>query len=151
LIRQMLQNLHDDGVTIFMTTHYIEEADQLCHRVAIINQGSIVALDTPERLRSSTPDVVIDIAFGSAAPIPPEVEERCSKIVKLREERFRLFTAAPEEVIKLLKAFSESTGRSIVAMSTMKPTLEDVFIKYTGLDPLAAERMEQLRPRRGAS
>jgi hypothetical protein len=57
--------------------------------------------------------------------------------------------ANPEEVIKLLKAFSESQGRGIVAMSTMKPTLEDIFIKYTGLDPLSAERMEQLRPRRG--
>jgi len=151
LIRQILQQLHNEGVTIFMTTHYIEEADQLCNRVAIINQGNIVALDTPERLRSSTPDVVIDVAFDSPTQIPAEVEKNCSKLVKLREERFRLFTTNPEDVVKLLRSFAESAGRSIIAMSTMKPTLEDVFVIYTGLDPLAAERMEQLRPKRGAS
>jgi len=151
LIRQILRQLHIDGVTIFMTTHYIEEADQLCNRVAIINQGSIVALDTPEKLRSSTPEVVIDIAFDSPTQIPAELEGSCSKLVKLREERFRLFTTDPEALIKLLRGFAESTGRSIMAMSAMKPTLEDVFVKYTGMDALAAERMEQLRPRRGAS
>jgi len=150
LIRQMLRQLHIDGVTIFMTTHYIEEADQLCNRVAIINQGSIVALDTPEKLRSSTPEVVIDIAFDSPTQIPAELEVNFTKLVKLREERFRLYTTDSETLIKLLRTFAESTGRSIMAMSTMKPTLEDVFVKYTGVDALAAERMEQLRPKRGA-
>jgi len=151
LIRQMLRQLHMDGVTIFMTTHYIEEADQLCNRVAIINQGSIVALDTPEKLRSSTPEVVIDVAFDSPTQIPAELEENFSKLVKLREERFRLFTTDPETLIKLLRGFAKTTGRSIMAMSTMKPTLEDVFVKYTGMDALAAERMEQLRAKRGSS
>lgn len=150
LIRQMLRQLHIDGVTIFMTTHYIEEADQLCNRVAIINQGSIVALDTPEKLRSSTPEVVIDVAFDSPTQIPAELEANFTKLVKLREERFRLYTTDSETLIKLLRNFAEATGRSIMAMSTMKPTLEDVFVKYTGVDALAAERMEQLRPKRGA-
>jgi ABC-2 type transport system ATP-binding protein len=150
LIRQILGGLSEDGATIFMTTHYIEEADQLCNRVAIINQGSIVALDTPESLRSSTPEVVIDVAFDSPTQIPPDVEKSCSKLVKLREERFRLFTTSPDEVVKLLKSFSASSGRSIIAMSSMKPSLEDIFVKLTGLDALAVERMEQLRPRRGA-
>jgi ABC-2 type transport system ATP-binding protein len=148
-IRQTLRKINEDGATIFMTTHYIEEADQLCNRVAIINQGNVIALDTPERLRSSSPEFVIDIAFDGATQIPDEVERGCSKVVRLREERYRLFTTSPGEISKILNDFARTSGRNIMAMTTTKPTLEDVFVRYTGLDSLAVERLEQLRQKRG--
>jgi ABC-2 type transport system ATP-binding protein len=52
VIRALLKKLNESGVTIFLMTHYIEEADQLCQRIAIINQGKIVALDSPEKLKA---------------------------------------------------------------------------------------------------
>ncbi|MBO3802941.1 MAG: ABC transporter ATP-binding protein [Candidatus Brockarchaeota archaeon] len=149
-IRQTLRKVNEEGATIFMTTHYIEEADQLCNRVAIINQGNVIALDTPENLRSSSPESVIEVAFDGPTRMPEEVERMCSRVVKLRDERYRLFTATPGEVSKNLEDFANSAGRRIAAMTTTKPTLEDVFVRYTGLDALAVERMEQLRQRRGA-
>src|SRR4030042_387367 len=64
-LRTMIRKLRDEGVTVFLTTHYIEEADQLCDSVAMINKGRIVALDTPEALKASvTGDIVVEVAFS---------------------------------------------------------------------------------------
>ncbi|MGQ9515619.1 MAG: ABC transporter ATP-binding protein, partial [Thermoproteota archaeon] len=124
LIRQTLRKINKDGATIFMTTHYIEEADQLCNRVAFINQGNIIALDTPEKLKSSSPEFVIDIAFDGSIEIPEEVERECSKVVRLREERLRLFTINPGKVSEILSCFAKSTGHNIMSMSTTKQRLK---------------------------
>src|SRR5215203_488874 len=63
----ILGELHDDGQTILLTTHYMEEADQLCHRLAIIDHGRILALDTPEQLKASIgADTIVTITVGDA-------------------------------------------------------------------------------------
>jgi ABC-2 type transport system ATP-binding protein len=64
-IRALLKQLNESGVTIFLTTHYIEEADQLCQRIAIINQGKIVALDSPEKLKTRAEEQhAVEVSFS---------------------------------------------------------------------------------------
>jgi ABC-2 type transport system ATP-binding protein len=68
-LRDQIRRLNGEGVTIFLTTHYLEEADQLCDVIALINGGRIVALDSPENLKASvTGDRVVEVSFS--APVP---------------------------------------------------------------------------------
>jgi ABC-2 type transport system ATP-binding protein len=80
VIRALLKKLNESGVTIFLTTHYIEEADQLCQRIAIINQGKIVALDSPEKLKAKAEEQhVVEVSFSPSKDVerPAEGFEVC--------------------------------------------------------------------------
>src|SRR5659263_79944 len=64
LIRDIVQDLHRKGVTVFITTHNMEEANQLCHRIAVINHGDLIAVDTPERLKQAATEAqAIEVSF----------------------------------------------------------------------------------------
>ena len=93
LIRRLLKELNEDGATIFLTTHYIEEADQLCNRVAIINNGKIIKVDTPEKLKESIENYhVIEVSFN----ISDNFLDKLERLPKVKEvvrfgDKFRLF------------------------------------------------------------
>jgi len=148
VIRETLRELNKEGVTIFLTTHYIEEADRLCDRVAILDRGKIVALDTPESLKVSIQtSEVLEVSFSEPTELGRELESHCDKIVPVQDGKFRLYTSNTSEIMSLVTEFAKTRGLSILSINTLKPTLEDVFIKYTGIDMLTAERMEQIRPK----
>ena len=92
MIRNLIKDLNRTGVTIFLTTHYIEEADQLCHRIAIINKGKIVAIDSPEKLKASVEKhQIIDVSFDQTR----NLEQKLSSLKGLEKvvqfgDKFRL-------------------------------------------------------------
>jgi ABC-2 type transport system ATP-binding protein len=155
LIRDALRRLNrEEGVTVFLTTHFIEEADELCERVAILDRGKIVALDTPESLKASVQsDGIIEVSFNAPTHIEDFFKDRCKKVVKLEENKFQIYVHHRDvsSIFPLLSQFTESKGLEILAINMIKPSLEDVFIKYTGIDSLMAERLEQIRPKRGGT
>ena len=118
-LRGMIADLRREGVTVFLTTHYLEEAERLCDRIALIVQGRIVALDTVDGLKARLPvrlAVEATLADGNG------------RIAMLRFEG-----RSVEEATQAALAQAAAEGRQVVALNTPRPTLEDVFVYLTGL------------------
>jgi len=134
-IRDLIRGLNAEGVTIFLTTHQIEEANQLCNRVAIIHQGRLAAIDTPERLKAAFQQVQSvelaldpdDQAHGDGLATLPGV----SSCVKMGD-KWRLYTQDPPALLPLLVDYARSRGLRILSLHTLGPSLEDVFLQITG-------------------
>jgi ABC-2 type transport system ATP-binding protein len=126
----------EEGVTIMLTTHYMEEADQLCDRIAIIDHGEIVALNTPQILKSMLGGDVITLGLEK----PGDIEKLCSayqkdgcaKTVSKKENEVFITVKNGEHEIPHVLFLASSAGISITSVSLRKPTLDDVFIHYTG-------------------
>jgi ABC-2 type transport system ATP-binding protein len=133
-VRELIGQLRDDDVTVFLTTHYVEEADQLCDRVAIINEGRIEACDSPERLKSSVLGVhTIEVSFdGGGNGRMPDLEAipYCDGVVR-QGDKFKLYTQEPAEVLPELTSYAESRALKVISLNTLKPRLEDVLLKMT--------------------
>jgi len=118
-LRQMIAGLRDEGVTVFLTTHYLEEAERLCDRIAIIVKGRIVALDTVDGLKASVKGattVEVTLADGDGA---------------VEVARFEGDDVGATVQAALAQATAD--GRRVLAVNTVRPTLEDVFVRLTGL------------------
>jgi len=140
MIRNLVKEFNRKGVTVFLTTHYIEEADQLCHRVAIINQGRIVTVDSPERLKASVEKhEVIEVSFSEIESLERRLENLdFVNNVSQVGDRFRLHVQKTSEAIPLLVDFAKENNLIIMSLNTSKPSLEDAFVEITGI---AAENM----------
>lgn len=133
LIKDQIQDLNRQDKTIFLTTHNILEADQLCDRVAIIDKGRIVAIDAPEKLKStiqSTQSVLIsfdsDDIYRDDLETLKEVEE-----VQKQGDKFRLYTSKPALVVEEIVDLSRGKKLTILSLQTMGPSLEEVFTHLT--------------------
>ena len=116
-LRALIERLREAGVTIFLTTHYLEEAERLCDRVALIVEGRIVALDTVDGLKAQVQgQAAVEVVMASADG---------------REERQRF--VGDDMAAAVRKALAATEGRQVVALNTIRPTLEDAFIELTGL------------------
>jgi len=134
-IKQVVRRLNAKGTTVFLTTHQIEEANQLCDRVAIINRGKVVALDSPERLKQALESVqAVEVAFAEATP-GEEAELRrlpgVTEVVK-RGDKWRLYTASPPALLPALFSRAQRQSIPIISLNTLGPSLEDVFLHLTG-------------------
>ncbi len=121
------------GTTVFLTTHNIEEAGDLCHRVAIINQGQLVAVDTPQALRSTIESRrSIEVRFVVPGVTPGDVlpDAAAAEVVPL-VDGFRVFAAEPGRLAQEIAIRSAAKGIRIAALNTFAPTLEDVFLQIT--------------------
>jgi ABC-2 type transport system ATP-binding protein len=117
-LRGMIASLRDEGVTVFLTTHYLEEAERLCDRVAVIVKGKIVALDTVAGLRSSAQQkTVVEITLEDSDGRQEKKRVECDDGVEFA----------------IQSLLSETGGRRVLAVDTLRPSLEDVFIQLTGL------------------
>jgi len=131
-IKGIITGLREKGVTIFLTTHLMEEANQLCDRIAIIDHGKIAAIDTPEGLKGTIESVQsVEVTFSEAITI--QALKDIPGVAKITGERtsFRLYTATPKVVIKGVVTFADSKGLEIMSINTLGPTLEDVFVEIT--------------------
>jgi len=130
-----IKTLKRKGVTIILTTHYMEEADYLCDRVAIIDKGKIIAMDKPSKLKDSIGSDIISIKISGN---PKKGFEKCIsglkwiKEVKKHDHQFNLSVKEGEKRIPDLMKTAEKCGVEIHSVTLKKPTLEDVFLKFTG-------------------
>ena len=135
MIRNLIKDLNRTGVTTFLTTHYIEEADQLCQRIAMINKGKIVAVDNPEKLKASIKErQIIEISFASSRNLEDKLRSlSCVSDVSRLGDKCRLIVEDASEAIPSLVDFAQKNSLKIVSLNTLKPSLEDAFVKLTGL------------------
>ncbi len=132
LIKSLIKSLNDKGKTVFLTTHDMDEANQLCDRVAIINKGKIVAIDAPERLRIATSGRrSVEVSFTDSVSVNnlarlPSVNE-----VQKIGDKYRLYTDAPGDLVVTLVNFSASNKLKIISLNILAPSLEDAFVALT--------------------
>jgi ABC-2 type transport system ATP-binding protein len=133
---EILQQLNADGQTILLTTHYMEEADQLCSRVAIMDHGKILALDTPEGLKRSVGvETIVTIkASGDLKALASVLEKGVPGVTHSREidKGVELHVKSAERILAQVVAAAEAGGFQVVDLSVAEPSLETVFINLTG-------------------
>jgi ABC-2 type transport system ATP-binding protein len=129
-----VRKMHDRGTTVFLTTHYLDEADALCDRVAIIDYGRIVALGTPEELKRA---IAGDVVSFRIAGDP----QRALEIVKdqdfVREARMdggsvQLYVDRGEVAMPAILRLLDNQGLQLTAVELHRPSLDDVFLRQTG-------------------
>ncbi len=135
---EILGELHRDGQTILLTTHYMEEADQLCDRVAIIDHGRLLAMDTPAALKRSVgvDAMVIVHADGDLVALGAALREQIDGVsaVDVVDGALHLGCARTEGVLPRIVEIAERRGATVSDLSATAPTLETVFIQLTGKD-----------------
>jgi ABC-2 type transport system ATP-binding protein len=132
----LLGELNKDGQTILLTTHYMEEADQLCDRVAVMDHGRILALDTPAALKQSIgADTVVTVkTTGDIGRLGEVLAADVAGVTRTREVdgRLELHMQGGDRLIPRIVLAAEHNGFELVDVSVAEPTLETVFINLTG-------------------
>jgi ABC-2 type transport system ATP-binding protein len=133
---ELLGELNDDGQTILLTTHYMEEADRLCDRVAIMDHGRFLALDTPEALKQSIgADTVVTVRPTTGPEQLAEFLEREVEGVertRLAGDAVELYVRGADHIVPRIVVAAERGGYDVADVSIAEPTLENVFIHLTG-------------------
>ncbi len=133
---EILGELNREGQTILLTTHYMEEADALCNRVAIMDHGKILALDTPEALKHSVgADTIVTIkAGGDSDALAAHLIKEISGATRARviEGGVELHVKGVERLVPQIVNATERGGFDVVDLSVAEPSLETVFINLTG-------------------
>jgi ABC-2 type transport system ATP-binding protein len=137
-IRNLVKKLNDDGLTIFLTTHNMEEANQMCDRVAIINNGKIAAIDTPERLKRTVKKLqAIELSFSNEIKnqfLDLKHLQGVTYVVK-NGEKYHLNTESPQKTLSAIWEYVSANKLVLNSVNTLGPSLEDVFINLTGITP----------------
>jgi ABC-2 type transport system ATP-binding protein len=124
-------------LTVLLTTHYMDEADRLCDRIAIVDHGKLVALDSPLKLKASIPSQnAIEASFSS---VPPDWVDRMKALPHVEsvtndDHVFRIATSNGPETTTALVAASAHAGVTVQSLAVKSTTLDDVFVHYTGRD-----------------
>lgn len=128
---RLVRRIQKKGQTVVITTHYMEEAEKLCDRIAIMDNGRIIALDSPQGLIKSS-GIRSKIMFKVIKPLPDELLKECGgKIIK-KDHVIIIESRHPEHVLHQLMECVEKNKIDILDLKILQPTLEDVFLKLTG-------------------
>ena len=133
---ELLGELNREGQTILLTTHYMEEADKLCDRVAIMDHGKILALDTPEALKRSVgADTIVTVkASGDPQALAERLEHEIGEVTRTRisDGAVELHVQGADRLVPRVVNVAESGGADVADLSVSEPSLETVFINLTG-------------------
>ena len=130
LLREKMKKFNREGKTVFLSTHNMEEANQLCHRIAIINYGKIAAIDTPEKLRAQSMELqYIEAVFNKPLDQKKILDSPYIVMASSVGNKIRIYTANPSAIIEFLVTFAKQNSMQILSLNTMMPSLEDVFLK----------------------
>ncbi|MES2220737.1 MAG: ATP-binding cassette domain-containing protein [Acidobacteriota bacterium] len=134
---EMLNHLKQTrNLTMLLTTHYMDEADRLCDRIAIVDHGKLVALDTPMALKASVPGTnVVEAQFAADSPEWPARLKQLSGVTSVESQSagmYRLLTSNGSLTTTELVEMATQSGDSIKSLSVQNTTLDDVFVHYTG-------------------
>jgi ABC-2 type transport system ATP-binding protein len=132
-----IRSLRAEGITIFLTTHYMDEADGLCDRLAIIDNGKIVGEDTPNGLKQQIAGDIISLGLNMHNGSGARVKEKLHAQPFLRELQetetgLQLYVERGEEVLPEVLRLLDNNGAVIRTVTLSRPTLEDVFLRLTG-------------------
>jgi ABC-2 type transport system ATP-binding protein len=146
-VYEMLDNLRKTRhLTMLITTHYMDEADTLCDRIAIIDHGKLVALGTPIELKQSVPGAnVVEVHFNRETPEWQGRLEKLDGVTSVQAESagfYRVLTSSGSKTTMQLVELAASLGETLTSLSVQNTTLDDVFIHYTGRQL----RDEQVKP-----
>jgi ABC-2 type transport system ATP-binding protein len=154
---EMLNNLkRTRNLTMLLTTHYMEEADRLCDRIAIVDHGTLVALGTPVELKQSVPGSnVVEVQFNRE---DPEWKSRLQKLPDVTEVQsqsagvYRVLTSNGSQTTTQLVEMAKAMGEQLTSLSVQNTSLDDVFVHYTGrqLRDEQVKAVFQMPPRPGA-
>ncbi len=147
------------GMTLFMTTHYLEEADALCDRVAIIDHGKIIVVGTPEELKHSLGGDIVTIRIKENADVSELIRSvEHVKEVKNEDGSYRIKAEYGEVTAPFIIEALRRKGYTVTKLSMTEPTLNEVYLEYTGKsirdteesrEAFAAQRMTMRRARGG--
>ncbi|MHB1675393.1 MAG: ABC transporter ATP-binding protein [Acidobacteriaceae bacterium] len=134
---EMLNHLKNTRLlTMLLTTHYMDEADRLCDRIAIVDHGKLVALDTPMALKASVPGTnVVEAQFSEESTEWPSRLQQLSGVTSVESQSagmYRLLTSNGSLTTTQLVEMATEHGGSIKSLSVQNTTLDDVFVHYTG-------------------
>jgi ABC-2 type transport system ATP-binding protein len=129
----------DFGMTVFISTHYMEEADKLCDRIGIIDHGKIQVIDTPKSMKTAIGNEIISFNLVDGKANQDTLIEKINKIefvkeVKNKQDLITVFSTKSNEVIPKIFQESANLEMRIRSLTLKQPTLDDVFISYTGRD-----------------
>lgn len=131
----LVDRLRQMGRTIMLTTHYMDEAERLCDRMAIVDRGRVIALGTPRDLiRSLGAEQVVEVTVGDGATLPPDALAHLPGVLCARRDAatWTLQVTAAHDTLPALLQLASQQGVRIVELRTHSPTLEDVFVSLTG-------------------
>lgn len=134
---EMLNHLKNTRqLTMLITTHYMDEADRLCDRIAIVDHGKLVALDTPMALKASVPGSnVVEVQFTQESPEWPGHLNQLAGVTSVEPQSagmYRLLTSNGSLTTTQLVEMTTSRGSTIKSLNVQNTTLDDVFVHYTG-------------------
>ncbi len=129
-----VRKLRDTGTTVFLTTHYLEEADALCDRIAIIDHGKIVALGTPDELKRQVAGDVVVVGTDNASDRVLQLLEGQSFVREATagDGVVRLYVDRGETAMPQILRVLDSEGIVLASLSLHRPSLDDVFLRQTG-------------------
>jgi ABC-2 type transport system ATP-binding protein len=122
----------EKGITIILTTHYMEEADRLCNRVAIIDHGKIIAMDTPDRLKESLGGDLVTVRSPDPAGVAGALTEPWVTRVETHNDEVTISLANADQYVSTIVTLLNEKAIPITSIAIHKPTLEDVFLSFTG-------------------
>ncbi|HEU4951781.1 MAG TPA: ABC transporter ATP-binding protein [Holophagaceae bacterium] len=130
---EVVRHMKDEGRTVVITTHYMDEAEALCDRLAIVDHGKVIATGSPSSLIADLglPSVV-ELSFEGPAPDAATFAARLSAAVEAREDRWEIPAADPKALLPRLLEAAEATGTAYDQLHIRRATLEDVFLHRTG-------------------
>lgn len=134
LLRDTIREMKSRGVTVFLTTHNMSEAEELCDRAAIINRGHIAAIDTPDELRAHVKSSQhVEVSFAGQGPGRAALEA-LPDVLTVREEDglYRIYTESPGRIATEVVRLSDREDAQVESLCTRKPSLEQVFLQLTG-------------------
>ena len=132
MILSLLRDLNTQGTTIFLTTHNMEEANRLCHRVGIIRGGKMVAIDAPEKLKTAIDQVhKIEVSFDHE--VSGETLAGLSGVTAAIRigDKWQITAENRDTVIRSLVIFSQQNSAEIVTLNTLAPSLDEAFLRLT--------------------
>jgi ABC-2 type transport system ATP-binding protein len=132
---EILRELHGEGRTIVMTTHYMEEADKLCDRIAIVDRGQLLELDTPEALKQRAPGgTLVEMSLSGDAHSVVDAVRAVEGVLRVEAQGqvLRVFSDRGGRVISPVIQAAEENGVSVANISLTEPSLETLFVSRTG-------------------
>jgi ABC-2 type transport system ATP-binding protein len=149
---QYIKKLKEDyGMTLFMTTHYLEEADGICDRIAIIDHGKIVKIGTPADLKTGLGGDIIELGVKESADDLTTLIQQCAAVKDVRRVNsdYRIKASLGEEAAPAIIDILRAKGYHVTKIMVTKPTMDQVYLEYTGrsIRDAEADRAEMMKQR----